>query len=162
MSATSATFPEAPTKPRTAADMQPVRVVIPSISLNDPIQNMGVLKNGELNVPSGKTKNVGWYAAGTLPGEVGSAVLDAHVFAAFKNLRYVKPGDSIYITDADGTQLHFIVQTSEVFTLGALSADYLFNRSDARRLTLITCAGRLTPDHSTYDHRLVVSAVLAQ
>ncbi len=142
--------------------MQPVRVSIPSIGLNDPIERMGVLSNGELNVPNGSTDNVGWYAAGTRPGQMGSAVLDAHVFAAFSNLKYVKPGDSIYITDVDGTVLHFVVQISEVFKLANLTSNYLFNRDDARRLTLITCAGHLTPDHSTYDHRLVVSAVLAQ
>jgi sortase (surface protein transpeptidase) len=161
VSTTSPTFPQAPDKPRTTADKQPVHLTISSIKLSDPIENMGVLSNGELNVPNGRTNNVGWYAAGTVPGDMGSAVLDAHVFAALKNLRYVKPGDNIYITDADGTVLHFVVQTSEVFRLGQLSADYLFNRTDARRLTIITCAGHLTPDHSTYDHRLVVSAVLA-
>lgn len=154
-------FPEAPNKPRTAADMRPVGVSIPAIGLDDSIEGMGVLRNGELAVPSGKTSLVGWYADGTVPGEEGSAVLDAHVFAAFKNINKLKAGDSIYITDADGTVLHFIVMTSEYFKLGALSADYLFNRDDAKRLTLITCAGKLTADHSTYDHRLVVSAVLA-
>jgi LPXTG-site transpeptidase (sortase) family protein len=158
---TTPTFPEAPNKPRTRADMAPAHVSIPSIKLNDPIENMGILGNGELDVPSGSSNYIGWYAAGTIPGEKGSAVLDAHVFAALKNLRYVKPGDSIYITDADGTVLHFVVETSEVFKLGDLTSDYLFNRNDAKRLTLITCAGHLTPDHSTYTERLVVSAVLS-
>jgi LPXTG-site transpeptidase (sortase) family protein len=145
---------------RTRAEMSPVSLSIPSIGLNDPIQKMGVLKNGELAVPSGSTNNVGWYAAGTLPGQIGSAVLDAHVFAAFKNLHSLSAGDDIYVTDADGTVLHFKVETTEVFKLGNLSANYLFSRTDAKRLTLITCAGQLTPDHSTYTHRLVVSAVL--
>src|SRR5689334_6528127 len=77
---------------RTHADKVPVRVIIPSIGLNAPIEQMGLTSSGALDVPSGKTNNVGWYAAGTLPGEVGSAVLDAHVFAALKNLKYVEPG----------------------------------------------------------------------
>lgn len=162
---TYASFPSAANKPQAAArsraDMTPVNVSIPSIGLNDAVQKMGILKNGELAVPSGNTQNVGWYAAGTVPGQVGSAVFDAHVFAALKNLRNVSVGDSIYVTDADGTVLRFVVETTKVFKLGDLSANYLFNRADARRLTLITCAGQLTPDHSTYTERLVVSAVLA-
>lgn len=155
----------APTSTPAAApavrDATPVALSIPSIGLADPIQKMGVLANGQLAVPSGSTLNVGWYAAGTVPGQVGSAVLDAHVFAAFKNLHNVRVGESIYVTDQDGTVLRFVVQTVATFKLGDLSANYLYKRADARRLTLITCAGQLTPDHSTYTERLVVSAVLA-
>lgn len=163
----TAAFPSAPDKPqppraRTRADLMPVRVNIPAIGLNDPIERMGVLRNGELAVPSGSSNYVGWYAAGTIPGQTGSAVFDAHVFAAFKNLDQVRPGDDIYVEQADGAVAHFVVQKTELFKLSSLSPSYLFSRNDTQRLTLITCAGQLTPDHSTYDHRLVVSAVLAK
>lgn len=161
-SAPVASAPIATARPRTRADMIPVSVSIPSIALNDPVEQVGVLKNGEMAVPSGSSNDVGWYAAGTIPGQRGSAVFDAHVFAALSNLHGVSVGDDIYVTDADGTVLHFKVQTTEVFKLQDLSANYLFSRSDSKRLTLITCAGQLTPDHSTYTHRLVVSAVLVE
>ena len=37
----------------------------------------------------GTTSQVGWYKYGTLPGAIGNAVLDAHVFAAFANINIV-------------------------------------------------------------------------
>lgn len=157
----TAELPAAPAPARSREDASPVRVIIPAIGLNAPIQNMGVLQNGELAVPGGSTDNVGWYADGTVPGEVGSAVFDAHVFAAFSDLKDVRPGDDIYVVDADGTNVHFKAQDAETYALSALTPDMLFSRADQPRLNLITCAGQLTPDRSTYDHRLVVYAVLA-
>ncbi len=144
------------------ANASPLRVRIPKISINSPIQNMGVTSSGDLDVPSGSTKNVGWYAKGTVPGQVGSAVLDAHVFAAFKNLRYALPGTDVYVDMSNGTTLHFKIEESTVYPLADVPAELLFNRNDKRRLNLITCAGNLTPDHSTYDHRLIAYAVLVE
>jgi sortase (surface protein transpeptidase) len=85
----------------------PERINIPSIKLNSPIEEMGINSRGELDVPSGKTNIVGWYKDGTIPGEVGSAVLDAHVYAALKNLHSAKVGGDIYITMSNGTTLHY-------------------------------------------------------
>lgn len=154
--------PVVPEVVRSREDTLPVRVSIPKISLDDPIQNMGVLKNGDLDVPNGKTNNVGWYKDGTIPGQQGSAVFDAHVFAAFKNLNKLKAGDDIYVTQSDGAQLHFKVEETKLYKLGNLSPQTLFARADKKRLNLITCAGNLTADRSTYDHRLVVYAVLIE
>jgi LPXTG-site transpeptidase (sortase) family protein len=162
VSTTTNLFPEAPERARTRADMMPVRVRIPAIGLNDPIQNMDLLSNGALDVPPGSTKNVGWWQGGTLPGKKGSAVLDAHVFAAFKDLKYVKAGDDIYIDEADGTTIHFVAAESVVYPLASTPAELLYNQNDRPRLNLITCAGQLVADHSTYDHRLIVYAVLAK
>lgn len=134
----------------------PVRVIIPSIKLNSPIQGMGVNTKGELDVPSGKTNNVGWYKYGTKPGDVGSAVLDAHVFAAFAKLNKVTPGSDIYIVMSDGTKLHFKVDDAKTYALKNLSPYALFTPTSNRSLNLITCAGKLTADRSTYSHRLIV------
>lgn len=122
---------------------------------------MGLTPEGNLDVPDGKTNNVGWYAKGTVPGDMGSAVLDAHVYAAFSNLHELKKGDTIYVAMKDGSTKEFKVTGSRVYKLSELSGDELFNQDDGRYLHLITCAGSLTPDKSTYTHRLVVYAMLA-
>jgi sortase (surface protein transpeptidase) len=138
----------------------PTRVSISSINLDYPIQNMGLDKLGRMDVPSGKTKNIGWYKAGTMPGEKGSAVLAAHVYAAFKRLSEVKIGDEVLITDTNGKQLKFIVKEKSLFELSGMSADDLFNDSRGRLLKLITCAGKKTRDERGYDQRLVLTAEL--
>lgn len=140
----------------------PANLHIPAIGLNSPIEYMGVIANGEMDVPSGTTNNVGWYKEGTVPGEQGSAVLAAHVFAAFSKLHQMKAGDSMYVQTKNGEQLRFVVREMKWYPLSELNPDMLFNRNNGKRLTLITCAGNLTPDRSTYDHRLVVYAVLAE
>lgn len=138
----------------------PARLVIPAIGINAPIQGVGINPKGEMAVPDGASNAVGWYKYGTLPGEVGSAVLDAHVFAAFANLQYVKPGTDIYVINDDNSTLHFVVSTKKTYALGSLSPTLLFRPSQTPDLNLITCAGNLTKDHTTYDHRLIVYATL--
>ncbi len=140
----------------------PVRLIIPSIKLNAPIRGIGINTEGEMDVPSGHTKNVGWYQDGTIPGALGSAVLDAHVFAAFSKLKYVKPGSDIFILNQDGARLHFVVLEAATYPIADVPLFDLFHKSDMARLNLITCSGKRTSDGSTYDHRLVVYAALVQ
>lgn len=129
---------------------------IPSIDLNSVVIPVGVNAKGEMDVPSGKTNHVGWYAGGVFPGEQGTAVMDAHVFAAFANLSSVKVGADVYVDIRDGRRLHFVVRRAETHLLSELTPQMLFQQTDGRHLNLITCAGNLTPDRSTYDHRLIV------
>lgn len=138
----------------------PTRLIVPSIGLDDPVDGVGIDENGDMAVPSGKTRDVGWYRDGTVPGAVGSAVLDAHVFAAFSALKDVKAGDDIYVQTAAGDTLHFKVETTDTYPLADVPTQTLFNRSDTARLNLITCAGNLIDNDTTYDHRLIVYAVL--
>lgn len=143
------------------APATPVRLTIPSINLDDAIIPVGLTAGGAMAVPSGSTSNVGWYEDGILPGNAGSAVLDAHVFAAFAKLNEVAVGDSIYITDVQGAERRFIVTKVETYALADLTSQMLFAPTNDDDLNLITCAGQLTPDHSTYDHRLVIYTTLA-
>lgn len=138
----------------------PVELIIPSIKLDVHVVNVDVNAKGEMDVPNGNTNNVGWYERGTIPGNTGSAVFDAHVFAAFKNLRFAKVGDDIYVRTKSGASLHFRIEQSMVYKTSQVPLQRLFNRNDTERLNLITCAGKLTKDRSTYDHRLVTYAVL--
>ena len=139
----------------------PVKLIIPSIKMSSKIRMLGKDKQGNMDVPQASTNDVGWYKDGTLPGEVGNAVIGAHVFAAFSKLKNVKLGDDIYILNNQNQKLHFIVADTKTYKLSTLTSETLFEQKDARRLNLITCAGKLTSDRSTYDRRLVVSAIFA-
>ena len=140
----------------------PVHVRIPAALVDSPIQHVGINEKGEADVPSGSSNAVGWYKYGPLPGHKGSAVLDAHVFAAFARLKDVQPGDDIYIDMSDGSERHFRVSTTRVFPLVSLSPSQLFRPTSRADLNLITCAGSLTADGSTYDHRLIVYSTLVR
>lgn len=142
------------------ANDYPVRIVAPSIKLDSPIQGMGVNELGEMDVPSGKTNNVGWYKYGVVPGKTGTAVLDAHVFAAFKNLSKLKTGNSIYIYMKSGKKLQFVVTKAKTYSLSSLSPYTLFAATNTKQINLITCAGTFSKAADTYSHRLIVSAKL--
>lgn len=109
-----------------------------------------------MDVPSGETSDIGWYQGGPKPGQHGSAVLDAHVFAAFGELDELEVGEHVYVATETGSKLKFEVIETTVYKLSDLSPKQLFQKNDARRLNLITCAGKPTADGSTYTHRLVV------
>ena len=135
-------------------------LLIPSIDLNDPIIPMGLNSKGEMDVPDGNTKNVGWYKDGTKPGQIGTAVFDAHIFAAFPRLHEVRVGDSIYVTQKNAAPLHFIVTETEEYALSDLTSTMLFGSDGTARLNLITCAGTFQQSINTYDHRTVVYSKL--
>ena len=155
------------TAPVKAATVDPVafesgygRLVIPSISLDKAIAPVGLTSTGAMDVLNDPNR-VGWYNKGVLPGKVGSAVLDAHVYQAFGKLKYLELGDEIYVTQADGSRLLFRINEIEVYPYtDTAHLGKIFARNDAARLTLITCHGDLTADRSTYTQRLVVFATL--
>lgn len=160
-------LPVATTTPIKVAETEPEPTAImsntlriPSIKFKSLVIPVGLNAKGEMDVPDGESNNVGWYKYGPEPGEVGSAVLDAHVYAAFENLKDVAVGDSIYVTNADGDELHFVVEETTTTRLEETSAARLFERTDKARLNLITCAGTYIASKGTYDHRLIVYAVL--
>jgi LPXTG-site transpeptidase (sortase) family protein len=138
----------------------PTRLLVPAIDLDSPIVALGVDSKGNMDVPSGTTNNVGWYRGGTVPGSDGAAVLDAHVFAAFKNLHRLHVGSDLYVISDHGTKLHFRVQSMETYKLAEIPLTTLFRVGGEPGLNLITCAGTFLPSAGTYSHRLVVYATL--
>jgi len=136
----------------------PVELTIPSIGLNSPIVPVGLTAQGAMDVPDGSTNNVGWWEGGTIPGDVGSAVLDAHVFAAFSKLHTVSVGSTIVVRMKSGATHRYVVEETTRYPLADVPRERLFNQKDATRLNLITCAGTLTDDRATYTQRLIVYA----
>mgnify|MGYP003393986167 CR=1 FL=1 len=151
------TTPPAPTREI------PTRLSIPSIVLNTTVIAMGINKEGEMDVPSGRGKSVGWYKYGAAPGEVGSAVLDAHVYAAFSKLKNVQIGQDIYTSSPSGKKQHFKVTHSMIYKVGDVPRELLFNRQGGgKHLHLITCHGTFSKKMNTYTHRLIVYATLVE
>jgi len=147
-------------------DERPRSLTIPVIALDREIIDVGITDEGNLDVPPNYTQ-VGWYKYGTLPGQVGSAVLDGHVDngstipGPFKRLREVNVGDDIFVTAADGTKLHYVVTQSKVYMTTEFPGELVFHDKSGKLLKIITCHGRFVKSMDTYDQRLIVTAKLA-
>jgi hypothetical protein len=69
----------------------PVRLKIPSINVDAPIEYVGLTSDGAMDVPKGHVK-VAWFNLGPSPGEIGSSVIAGHygwknnIPAVFDNL----------------------------------------------------------------------------
>ncbi|HET9641257.1 MAG TPA: class F sortase [Candidatus Paceibacterota bacterium] len=146
--------------------VKPVRLIVPALGIDANVQQLGINAKGAMMAPSNFT-DVGWYRYGTVPGHVGSAVIDGHVDnglgldGVFKHLGDVQKGDDIYIEDQNGKKLHFIVDDVQIYPFDASPAQKIFGQTDSARLNLITCAGTWVKGQRTYNERLVVYSKLA-
>ncbi len=140
----------------------PLYLYIPSINLLSPVQGVGVNERGNMDVPDGRTNNVGWYERGVIPGGTGTAVLDAHNTAAFSKLNKVPVGADIYVYTSTGNWLHFVTTQANTYSMNTLSPATLFEPTNRQmqKLNLITCAGQ-SLGNGEATHRLIVSAKLA-
>lgn len=140
----------------------PAQIEIPSIALSAPVVPVGINSVGEIAVPDGASNAVGWYQHGAIPGHTGNAIMDAHVFAAFENLRYAKVGDEIRVKDGNGEEQRFVITDSRVYAVSEVPMQELVHGDAGKRLVLITCARKFSRALGTYTHRLVVIAQLVK
>ena len=139
------------------------RLLIPALGVDAPIEPVGVLSNGALNVPhKNPWTGVGWYRDGPVPGQLGSAVIDGHldrprgVPAVFWNLHQLHRGDTVTIVAAQGAALHFHVLRSQAYQPDKAPLDKIYADTSGRYLNLITCAGAWLPSQHQTAKRLVV------
>jgi len=162
---TAVVIAEAPHPLPESPGMIPVKLLIPQLEIDAPVEEVGVTARGNMATPS-RYSSVGWYKYGTLPGARGSAVLAGHVDNAlglagvFKRLSELSPGDEIFVTGAGGEELRFTIERMEIYPYQEVPVETLFKDSDAARLNLVTCSGSWLLSEKTYDERLVVYAVL--
>src|SRR6185369_16068103 len=139
----------------------PVRLIIPALSIDAKVQYTGLNSKGSMGVPTNFT-DVAWYKNGTVPGKLGSAVIDGHVdnglglAGVFKHLGDLKDGDDVYVVTKDGSKLHFVVSDTEMYPYTDAPGEQIFASSDKAWLNLITCAGTWVRGKDTYNERLVV------
>ena len=146
---------------------EPTRLLIPAIHVDAPIEKVGILANGNLATSAQHPwEGVGWYAAGSSPGERGSAVLNGHLDrpgggpAVFWRLRDLHPGDRVLVTDARGKIWRFHVLRIASYRPEEAPLQAIFADRSGTYLNLITCAGEWIPAQRQTTLRLVVYTAL--
>lgn len=141
----------------------PVRLTIPSISVDASIEYVGVTPSGAMDVPKGH-QDVAWFQFGPHPGEVGSAVIAGHygwkdnIPAVFDELSKLRKGDVVSVEDSAGAITTFVVRESRLLGENEDASDVFISKDGKAHLNLITCEGVWNASTKSYARRLVVFA----
>ena len=143
--------------------LHPVRLIIPAIAINAPVEDVGVQPNADLATPAQNPwVDVGWYNLGPQPGERGSAVIDGHLDrpggfpAVFWYLRDLHVGDEVLVKNSSGKTLRFQVTRVALYAPQDAPIQDIFGNWSGTYLNLITCAGDWIPSQHQTNLRLVV------
>ncbi|HEU4330299.1 MAG TPA: class F sortase [Lapillicoccus sp.] len=125
----------------------PTRLDIPSIGVSSTrFVDLGIAADGTITVP-GSADEVGFYTDGPTPGQLGPAVLAAHVDSKqgpgiFYRLGAVKPGDVVKVGRADGSTTTFRVDKVASYPKDRFPTEEVY-RGDFTRaeIRLVTCGG---------------------
>lgn len=141
----------------------PVRLRVPAVGLDVPLDAVGVAQDGQMVVPEDADR-AGWYRYGPAPGTgTGSAVIAGHVDdrsgpGAFLALTEAQEGDEIEVELADGTRTAYRVVSRVSVAKPELAVGDLFRRTGPPTLHLVTCTGEWSRQTGSYTDNLVVTA----
>lgn len=158
--------PEFPPDPPAAVLGALGAVRVPSIGVDVVPTPLGLDENGQPAVPpESHVDQAGWYALGPMPGDVGPAVVVAHVGAAgvkgaFARLSEVKAGAVIEVQRGDVT-LRFVVDSVQSHVKDQFPADLVYGNTPDAQLRLITCGGDLDTAEHSFKSNIIVFASLA-
>jgi hypothetical protein len=145
---------------------RPTRLLIPSIGVRAPVQEVGLGPDGSIAIPAVNFLNeAGWYNQGPTPGQYGPAILVGHVDtkdkpAVFARIRELKPGAKIEVTRRDRQVAVFEVNSVETFSKTKIPMDRIYNDFSRPGLRLITCGGRWIGGELGYADNIVAFASL--
>ena len=160
VSATSARTPSGSS--RLSVQGPPTNIRIPKIKVNTTIVPLAVDSSGALEPPPNFTQ-VGWYAQGAAPGDVGPAVLAGHYDntisgTVFYRLRLLNNGDHVQI-ERGGTWIDFTVLYRGEYSKQDFPTNLVYGPTPDAELRLITCGGTFNGRVGSYDDNIVVYAV---
>ncbi len=128
-------------------ESQPTRIEIASIGLRSTsFVPLRLATDGTITVP-GTADEVGLYENGPTPGQLGPAVLAAHVDSkqgpgVFYRLGSVKAGDVVTVSRADGHSLSYTVDKVATYPKDAFPTDAVYHGSFTQsEIRLVTCGG---------------------
>jgi Sortase domain len=142
----------------------PVLLTIPAIGVRTKLVDLGLNRNGTLQVPA-STAVAGWYSGSPPPGAVGAAVIAGHVdsragLGIFFWLRTLRPGDRVYVGRSDGTTVVFTVTSVQMYAKDQFPTAAVYGPVPDAELRLITCGGTFDRSLGSYLSNVVVFARL--
>jgi len=145
----------------------PINISIPAVNIDYPIMPVGQAADGSIQMPPILEWITGWYKYSPTPGQIGPAVIVGHVdnyenISVFWRLRYVVPGDDIYITRADGSIAHFKVTSLQQVAQDNFPTQAIYGNISYPGLRLITCGGTFSTATESYNQNTVVFASLVE
>ncbi|MFJ5773895.1 class F sortase [Streptomyces sp. NPDC093094] len=144
----------------------PVRLRIPDIGVDAPMMPLELDGEGTLQTPPADNPGMaGWYADGTAPGAVGTAVTAGHVDTplgpgVFHRLGALEQGATVEVVREDRRTAVFTVDAVEVHDKADFPDDKVYGNSGRPELRVITCGGRYVKG-TGYQGNVVVYATLA-
>jgi hypothetical protein len=143
---------------------RPVWLTVPAIGVRTRLVDLGLNKNGTLQVPD-STAVAGWFTGSPRPGAIGSAVIAGHVDsrtgpAVFFWLRTMRRGERIYVRRADGTLAVFTVFSVRMYPKDKFPTAAVYGPVPDAELRLITCGGIFDQSLGSYLSNVVVFARL--
>lgn len=158
----AATRAAAPSRPELKP---PTRVRVPRLGIDSTLVGLRLGADGELQAPK-DFQQAGWYAQGTVPGEVGPAVIAGHVDsqngpAVFYRLVELQAGDRIEVQRA-GAWIPFRVVSTAHYPKDTFPTATVYGPTPTAELRLITCGGTFDESRRSYRDNIVVYAVDAR
>lgn len=151
----------------TQATTRPATLEVPAIGVHTgQIIDLGLTSTGELEVPKDAV-TTGWFTGSPAPGEVGPAVLAAHVDynhvpGTFNRLKDLDAGDEALVRRADGSTAVFTVYRVAHYPKSAFPTDEVYGDTVGPELRLITCGGEFDRATRNYEDNIVAYARLAE
>lgn len=138
------------------------RLEIPSIGVSAHAVDLGLERNGSLEVPK-RYEHVGLWKNGPEPGKRGPAVIAGHVDsrtapAVFYRLRELRPGDRVRWKGDNGVTEKFVVTRSEDHPKAQFPTARVYGKTRRRELRLITCSGPADSSGRRSVNNLIVYA----
>lgn len=166
-------------QPTPSVPAVPVRLRIPSLKVDSPIQPVGLMPDGSVGTPCDPAKSyapcntnaTAWYKESVRPGAPGQAVIDGHVDwygpagsnrdipAVFANLHKAHIGALVIVIDKKGVVRTFVVDRITQLPYPK-QPSHTYDWGGPAGLTLITCAGVFVNASTGGSERLYVHASL--
>jgi len=156
------TFRSARTYPEVAA---PVRLRIPALAVDSPLQRLGRQADGTIAVP--KSPDIaGWYERGPRPGQAGPSVILGHVDSRdgpgiFLNLARLPRGAVVKVDRADGSTIAFRVTKVSRVAKTSFPTDLVYAPTLEPTLRLVTCGGSFDETRGSYRDNVIAFAAPA-
>lgn len=140
--------------------VHPARLVIPKLTVDAKVENKGIDKQNQMEVPD-DPNDVAWYTFTSLPGGGSNAVFAGHLDwttgpAVFQKLKDLQPGDAVQVKDPNGATVTYKVTESHDYSADTAPVAQIIGKTPKDTVTLITCSGSFSRSRQAYTNRLIV------